>query len=37
MFDIEQNEGKMSPIKEEEVTHCASVIVAAFLNPGKPN
>lgn len=32
---ISQGEGEMTPILEAEVKHCATVIVAAFLNPRK--
>ena len=34
---IEENEGSMAPILDAEIQHCAAVIAAAFLNPGKLN
>jgi hypothetical protein len=34
---IRVNEGQMMPLMDIEVHHCAAVIVAAFLNPGKQN
>jgi hypothetical protein len=39
VITIEENEGPgaMIPIMDVEVRHCAAVIAAAFLNPGKRN
>lgn len=30
---MEEKEGEMTPLMDEEVKHCAAVIAAAFLNP----
>jgi hypothetical protein len=34
---IEEGEGAMAPLIDEEVRHCAAVIAAAFVNPSKEN
>jgi hypothetical protein len=34
---IENTEGEMAPLADEEVRNCAAVIAAAFLNPGRQN
>ena len=36
-ISITQNEGKMEEILDTEVEHSATIIAAAFLNPGKLN
>ena len=36
-ISIGENEGAMAPLFDEEIEHCAAVIAAAFLNPGKLN
>ena len=36
-ISIGENEGAMAPLFDEEIEHCAGVIAAAFLNPGKLN
>lgn len=36
-ISIGENEGAMAPLLDEEIKHCAAVIAAAFLNPGKLN
>jgi hypothetical protein len=30
---MHEKEGEMTPVMDQEVKHCATVIVAAFLNP----
>jgi hypothetical protein len=32
---LPENLGTMTPVVEEEVRHCATVIAAAFFNPSK--
>jgi hypothetical protein len=34
---IQEGEGKMAPLIDEEVRNCAAIIAAAFVNPSKQN
>jgi hypothetical protein len=36
-ISVEREGGEMAPLVDEEVRLSAAVIVAAFLNPSKPN